>query len=68
MAALLTEISPGEWSTSMRGTGVPDLSAVAVRLGGGGHPAAAGVERRGDLADVLDAVRTELDAQAAARA
>lgn len=65
VAALVSEISPGEWSTSMRGSGTPDLSAVAARLGGGGHPGAAGVERRGRLSDVLAAVRTELAAQAA---
>ncbi|MDN5917605.1 MAG: DHH family phosphoesterase [Pseudonocardia sp.] len=64
VAALLSEISPGEWSASMRGTGVPDLSAVAGRLGGGGHPGAAGVERAGPVEDVLDALRTELAVQA----
>ncbi|RZT84776.1 phosphoesterase RecJ-like protein [Pseudonocardia sediminis] len=63
VAALISEISPGEWSTSLRGTGVPDLSAVATRLGGGGHPGAAGVERPGPVSDVLDALRTELAAQ-----
>ncbi len=64
VAALISEIAPGEWSTSLRGTGVPDLSAVAGRLGGGGHPGAAGMERSGSFEDVLDALRTELAAAA----
>ncbi|OLL76712.1 hypothetical protein Ae168Ps1_5130 [Pseudonocardia sp. Ae168_Ps1] len=62
VAALLTEVAPGSWSVSLRGTGRPDLSRVATALGGGGHAAAAGFERDGTRDGLLDLLRAELAA------
>jgi phosphoesterase RecJ-like protein len=50
---------------SLRGKGDVDVSRIAARFGGGGHPNAAGCSVTGPLAevtrDVLAAVRTALD-------
>ena len=64
VAALLTERADGSWSVSLRGPGRPDLSAVARRLGGGGHRGAAGAELAGTAGGVLDALREALAAEA----
>ncbi|TCK25354.1 DHH family phosphoesterase [Pseudonocardia endophytica] len=63
VAALLTECQDGTWSVSLRGTGRPDLSAVARRLGGGGHRGAAGAELGGTADGVLEALREALVAE-----
>ena len=63
VAVLLKEYRPDEWSVSLRsrdggpGRGVVDVSAVAIALGGGGHPAAAGCTVYGDLESVTARVR-----------
>lgn len=42
------------WNVSLRGrTGSPDLSAVAKKFGGGGHPLAAGFDYVGNINDIL---------------
>jgi phosphoesterase RecJ-like protein len=50
---------------SLRAKGDVDVSRIAARFGGGGHPNAAGCTVRGGLADaeslVLGAVRATLD-------
>lgn len=61
VAAVLTEVGPGQWSVSLRGTGEPDLSRVATSLGGGGHPAAAGFERSGTRDELLRRLGDALD-------
>jgi bifunctional oligoribonuclease and PAP phosphatase NrnA len=61
VACLLKPVADGEWSVSLRSRGGTDVSIVAVALGGGGHRLAAGFTRRGDVHDVLAAVRAELD-------
>lgn len=66
VAALATERPDGTWSVSLRGTGRPDLSAVARRLGGGGHRGAAGAELPGTADGVLDALRDALAAETVA--
>lgn len=63
VAALLTETADGTWSVSLRGPGRPDLSAVARRLGGGGHRGAAGAELEGTADGVLDVLREALAAE-----
>jgi phosphoesterase RecJ-like protein len=65
VACLVKPVAEGEWSVSLRSRGGTDVSSVAVALGGGGHRLAAGFTRRGDVADVLAAVRSELDRAAA---
>ncbi|ANY08372.1 DHH family phosphoesterase [Pseudonocardia sp. HH130630-07] len=60
VAALLTEVEPGSWSVSLRGSGDPDLSRVATALGGGGHPGAAGFERDGSRDELLGLLRGAL--------
>lgn len=60
VAALLTEVGPGSWSVSLRGSGTPDLARVATALGGGGHPGAAGFERAGTAEQLLELLRAEL--------
>lgn len=63
VAVLLKEYRPHEWSVSLRsrdggpGMGVVDVAAVAMALGGGGHPAAAGCTVQGDLESVTARVR-----------
>ncbi len=66
VAALMTERADGSWSVSLRGHGRPDLSAVARRLGGGGHRGAAGAELPGTADSVLDALRDALAAETVA--
>lgn len=63
VAVLLKEYLPGEWSVSLRsrdggpGREPVDVSAVAIALGGGGHPAAAGCTVHGDLESVTARLR-----------
>jgi bifunctional oligoribonuclease and PAP phosphatase NrnA len=45
---------------SLRSNGRVDVAAAAVRVGGGGHPAAAGFTADGPPEAVLDALRTAL--------
>ncbi len=60
VACLAKEVGPGEWSVSLRSKGAVDVSRVAVALGGGGHRYAAGFTGRGEVADVVAAVRAQL--------
>ena len=43
VVALFSEVEPGKVKVSLRSTGRVTIDAVATRLGGGGHPHAAGV-------------------------
>jgi len=61
VACLLKPIAEGEWSVSLRSRGGTDVSMVAVALGGGGHRLAAGFTGRGEVQEVLAAIRAELD-------
>jgi phosphoesterase RecJ-like protein len=42
VAVVCKGVQDGEWSVSMRSRGATDVGAIAVSLGGGGHPLAAG--------------------------
>lgn len=48
------------WKVSLRSKGRVDVGQIAVELGGGGHPAAAGFTASGSLDDVVRAVVTRL--------
>ena len=61
VAALLKEEKPGQFRVSLRSRNEIDVSAVASRLGGGGHERAAGCRRQGDLASVTAAVIGEIE-------
>jgi bifunctional oligoribonuclease and PAP phosphatase NrnA len=61
VACLAREVTPREWSVSLRSRGATDVSRVALALGGGGHRHAAGFTGRGDVAEVFAAVRRQLD-------
>lgn len=51
IALLLKEVEGGEIRVSLRSKGAIAIHEVAQRLGGGGHPYAAGATMYGDLAD-----------------
>jgi phosphoesterase RecJ-like protein len=53
IAAVLVELSSGDIEIGMRAAPGYDVSQVAVTLGGGGHPAAAGCTIPGPMRDAL---------------
>jgi bifunctional oligoribonuclease and PAP phosphatase NrnA len=65
VAMVLKEDDLGDLRVSLRSKGVADVSAVATRLGGGGHRYAAGFTASShDVTEVVDAVRSALDTSA----
>ena len=64
VAVVLKEADSGEWQVSVRSKGNVDVSAACAALGGGGHRAAAGFAGRGDAADVLARLTSQLADQA----
>jgi phosphoesterase RecJ-like protein len=72
VVALFSEVEPGKVKVSLRSTGRVAIDAVCTRLGGGGHPHAAGVLLRGSRADarerVMPGVLELLDTPGPARA
>jgi phosphoesterase RecJ-like protein len=58
--ALFSEVEPGKVKVSLRSTGRVALDQVCARLGGGGHPHAAGVLLRGTRASARERVLPEL--------
>ncbi|WP_156690617.1 DHH family phosphoesterase [Mycobacterium sp. Marseille-P9652] len=60
VAAVFKEVSPGEWSVSMRAKADVDLAAVASRFGGGGHRLAAGYSTTGSISDAVASLRAAL--------
>jgi phosphoesterase RecJ-like protein len=61
VACVLKQAAPGAWTVSLRSRGATDVSRVAISLGGGGHRLAAGFTGFGQAADVIGAVRQQLD-------
>ena len=60
VAAVLKGADDGSWVVSMRSRGATDLAQVAMRLGGGGHRAAAGYSSHLDRDGTIAQLRAEL--------
>jgi phosphoesterase RecJ-like protein len=60
VVVLFTERQDGTIDIGMRAVPGHDVSGVAVRLGGGGHPQASGCTLEGDLAQVRERVLAEV--------
>ena len=60
VVALFSEVEPGKVKVSLRSTGRVSIDEVCSRLGGGGHPHAAGVLLRGTRAQARERILPEL--------
>ncbi|HTM58281.1 MAG TPA: bifunctional oligoribonuclease/PAP phosphatase NrnA [Candidatus Udaeobacter sp.] len=60
VVALFSEVEPGKVKVSLRSTGRVSIDQVCSRLGGGGHPHAAGVLLRGTRAQARERILPEL--------
>ena len=60
VVALFSEVDPGKVKVSLRSTGRVSIDQVCVRLGGGGHEHAAGVQMRGSREDAKARILPEL--------
>ena len=60
VVALFSEVEPGRVKVSLRSTGRANIDQVCSRLGGGGHPHAAGVLLRGTRAGARERILPEL--------
>jgi phosphoesterase RecJ-like protein len=58
--ALFSEVEPGKVKVSLRSTGRVNIDQVCSRLGGGGHPHAAGVMLSGSRASAREKVLPDL--------
>ncbi len=52
ISILIKEINDGEYKISFRSKGKTDVAQLAERLGGGGHPNAAGAKMNGKLSQI----------------
>lgn len=59
--ALFSEVEPGKVKVSLRSTGRVNIDGVVSRLGGGGHPHAAGVQLRGSREQAKSRILPELE-------
>ncbi len=57
---LVSEVQPGKVKVSLRSTGRVSIDQVVARLGGGGHPHAAGAQLRGSREDAKAKLLPEL--------
>lgn len=60
VVALFSEVDPGKVKVSLRSTGRVSIDQVCVRLGGGGHEHAAGVQLRGSREDAKTRILPEI--------
>ena len=65
IAAVISEVSPNKTRVSMRSKGSLPINDVAEKMGGGGHPFAAGISTERPWADVLAELIPLLEAKAA---
>ncbi|MFR9804338.1 DHH family phosphoesterase [Pseudonocardia sp. RS010] len=56
VTAVLKQVGEARWTVSLRSRGAVDVAAIAVGLGGGGHPRAAGFTRDGRREEILAAI------------
>ena len=61
VVALFSEVEPGKVKVSLRSTGRVAIDQVCARLGGGGHPHAAGVLLRGTRAEARARILPDLE-------
>ena len=59
--ALFSEVEPGKVKVSLRSTGRVNIDGICSRLGGGGHPHAAGVQLRGSREQAKARVLPDLE-------
>jgi phosphoesterase RecJ-like protein len=59
--ALFSEVEPGKVKVSLRSTGRVNIDGICSRLGGGGHPHAAGVMLRGSREQAKARVLPDLE-------
>lgn len=67
ISAVFTERTDGQIDVSFRAVPGFDVASVALALGGGGHPLAAGCLLEGDLDEMVNMVVAQLKAQVAER-
>lgn len=60
VAAVFKQVGRTRWTISLRSRGRVDVAAAAKALGGGGHPAAAGVTVEGTAGEAVAALRAVL--------
>jgi phosphoesterase RecJ-like protein len=60
VAAVFKQVGAQRWVVSLRSKGRVDVAAAAGRMGGGGHPAAAGFTADGPVEALLGALRAAL--------
>ena len=60
VVVLFSEVEPGKVKVSLRSNGRVAIDAIVSRLGGGGHPHAAGVMLRGTRADAKARILPEI--------
>lgn len=60
VAAVFKQVADQRWVVSLRSNGRVDVAAAAVRMGGGGHPAAAGFTADGPPDVLLSVLRRAL--------
>jgi phosphoesterase RecJ-like protein len=60
VVALFSEVEAGKIKVSLRSTGRVSIDQVVARVGGGGHPHAAGVQMRGSRAQARERILPEL--------
>ena len=60
VVVLFSEVEPGKVKVSLRSTGRVTIDQLCARLGGGGHPHAAGVPLRATRAEARERILPEL--------
>jgi phosphoesterase RecJ-like protein len=63
ISVLIHELAEGGARAGLRSRGTHRVDRIAERLGGGGHPSAAGCYIRGDYAEVRERILSEVRAE-----